>query len=98
MLRRKLLTEFIDWFETSRRPYDQRDTDKCIAAQAGYWLARTRGEGSGRGDIWTLLERFGIPAAEASAIYSSVNGIWATRKVATAMLRRYVKTRRVQWL
>lgn len=106
MLRRKLLTEFIEWFAKSRRPYDQRDCEKCIAAQAGYWLRCLERSRHGTllersrhraGDIWLLMERFGIPSDAACNIYSSAWANGATRKAAVELLRHYLKTGAVDW-
>lgn len=97
-MKRKYLLEFADWLAKSRRPFSMGDSSKCVSAQA----CRFAGKKSPAvfGSSSTLVRLFDLHPDVAHSIYSpsgELNWDKITRGVAADMLRRLVRTGRVEF-
>lgn len=93
-MKRKKLTEFINWFANSRRKYTQSSNCECIAAQVKHWIDPKSPHNA---DVWDLQHAFDLTMTQATGVFSARWTHMATRAAAVEMLRHLVRTGNVDW-
>lgn len=97
-MKRKKLTDFINWFANSRRHYNQSDSCMCIASHALHFFGPKGNPNRHRdADSFALMEAFDLTLHQSTYLYTSAFAHYASRPVAVEVMRFMLKTGRVNW-